>query len=104
MFDYNKLYIGYETLKSNLFCWRYMRFILNFILFGVLFYIIFLAFPDAFFTMVGWANKIYEFLKGMYLQFSEKVHESPSGGSPHGVPQNALLLIPLWIKMTFTSR
>lgn len=52
-----------------------MRFILNFIFFGVLFYAIYLAFPDVFFTMVGWANKIYEFLKEIFIQLSDKIQD-----------------------------
>lgn len=50
-----------------------MRFILNFIFFGVLFYAIYLAFPDAFFTMVGWANDIYEFLRDIFLQLKANI-------------------------------
>jgi len=60
-----------------------MRFIFNFVFFGVLFYAIYAAFPDAFFTMVGWADKIYLFLKDLFLQLSDKIHQAmghPSGG------------------------
>ena len=39
-----------------------MRFIFNFIFFGVLFYAIYLFMPEAFATLVSWASKIYEFL------------------------------------------
>lgn len=51
-----------------------MRFILNFIFFGILFYMIYLFFPDAFFTMVAWANKAFEFLRDLFLQLAEKFH------------------------------
>lgn len=52
-----------------------MRFILNFIFFGVLFYAIFLMFPDAFHTLVGWANSIYEFLRDILLVLIGKIQE-----------------------------
>jgi len=49
-----------------------MRFIINFIFFGILFYIIYLFFPDAFQTLVGWANQTYEFIKDIVLQITDK--------------------------------
>ncbi len=52
-----------------------MRFILNFIFYGVLFYAISLIFPDAFHTLVGWANAIYEFLRDIILQLIEKIQQ-----------------------------
>jgi len=52
-----------------------MRFIVNFIFFGVLFYAIYLIFPDAFHTMVGWANSIYEFIKDVLLFLLAKIQE-----------------------------
>lgn len=39
-----------------------VRFILNFIFFGVLFYAIYLFFPDAFKTLVVWAKHVYDFI------------------------------------------
>jgi hypothetical protein len=75
-----------------------MRFILNFIFFGVLFYAIYLIFPDAFHTMVGWANSIYEFIRDIFLQLTSKVQEWRGQKGPHNPsPQRALFLIPLWI-------
>lgn len=38
-----------------------LRFMFNFIFFGVLFYIIWIFFPDAFNTLVVWAGKVYDF-------------------------------------------
>lgn len=75
-----------------------MRFILNFILFGVLFYAIYMAFPDAFYTMVGWANKVYVVLKDFFFMLSDKIREmtGPSG-SQTPQPHQALILLPLWI-------
>jgi hypothetical protein len=83
-----------------------MRFILNFIFFGVLFYAIYLAFPDAFFTMVGWANKVYEFLRDVFVQLSDKVEHwrGNKGESAPPPPERALFLLPLWIMAKIRSR
>ncbi|OJU81124.1 MAG: hypothetical protein BGO10_09480 [Chlamydia sp. 32-24] len=40
-----------------------MRFIVNFILFGILFYIIYLYFPEAFATLVSWVSQLFDFLR-----------------------------------------
>lgn len=42
-----------------------MRFILGFIFFGLLFYGIFLYFPDFFATLVSWAAKVFDFVRGI---------------------------------------
>lgn len=73
-----------------------MRFILNFIFFGVLFYAIYLIFPDAFHTLVGWANSIYEFIRDIILQLSSKVQEWRGRNIQNPIPQHAMLLIPFW--------
>lgn len=86
----------FKNLKINL--WSDMRFILNFIFFGVLFYVIYLFFPDAFHTLVGWANGIYEFLRDVLIQLTGKYHEWKGD---HSSPEQALFLIPLWIKAIF---
>lgn len=77
-----------------------LRFILNFILFGVLFYAIYLLFPDAFHKMVGWADSIFEFLKDLFTQLSTKLQE---WGAQKEKPQSehALFLLPLWILTSF---
>jgi hypothetical protein len=74
-----------------------MRFILNFILFGVLFYAIYLAFPDAFFKMVGWAQSIYEFLRDIFLQMSDKFQEWRGRRGESPPPTQAWFLISLWL-------
>jgi len=51
-----------------------MRFILNFFFFGILFYLIYLFFPDAFHTLVSWADRVYEFLKDLFMTLSERFH------------------------------
>ena len=78
-----------------------MRFILNFIFFGVLFYAIYLAFPDVFYTLVGWANKIYEFIRDLYYQLSDRIQEwkMKREGSQSPPPQHAIFLLPLWVMM-----
>jgi hypothetical protein len=74
-----------------------MRFILNFIFYGVLFYLIYLAFPDFFFTMVSWAEKISELLRDLYMQLAAKVHDWrwQRGGTPPP-PEHAQLIF-LWL-------
>ena len=40
-----------------------MRFLLNFFFFGITFYLIWMFFPDAFLTLVNWANHVVEFFR-----------------------------------------
>lgn len=40
-----------------------MRFILNFFFFGFIFYMIWIFFPEAFQTLVSWANSVYQFVR-----------------------------------------
>lgn len=51
-----------------------MRFIINFIFYGLLFYFIHLAFPEAFVTLVSWADKLIELLKEVYFQLAAQIH------------------------------
>lgn len=63
-----------------------MRFIFNFIFFGILFYLIYLAFPDAFFTMVSWADKLTTLIKDLYLQLADKIHAwEQQRSTPHSL-------------------
>ncbi len=39
-----------------------MRFILNFFLFGFIFFLIWYYFPEAFKTLVGWAEQVWTFI------------------------------------------
>lgn len=52
-----------------------MRFIINFFFFGILFYLIYLFFPETFVTLVSWADKTYEFLKDLFLGVSNRFYE-----------------------------
>jgi hypothetical protein len=53
-----------------------MRFIFNFILFGFLFFLISIFFPDMFHTLVGWATSAYEFIKAFIMDLMHKYHGS----------------------------
>lgn len=55
-----------------------MRFILNFFLFGILFYLIYVFFPDAFHTLVSWADTVYNFFRDIILGIKEKVGTQPA--------------------------
>ncbi len=81
-----------------------MRLILNFILYGVLFYAIYLAFPDAFHKMVGWADSIYELLRDLFTQLSNKLQDWSSQKEKQSSPEHALFLLPLWILTTLKSK
>lgn len=69
-----------------------MRFILNFFFFGLLFYLIYLFFPDAFQTLVSWANQAYSYIRDVFLNLSGRVHPS---NAPNQPPHQQALLLPL---------
>jgi hypothetical protein len=50
-----------------------MKFIFNFIFFGILFYIIAVNFPEAFKTLVSWADGIVSFFKEAFHVLWEKL-------------------------------
>lgn len=52
-----------------------MRFIANFILFGILFYLIWRFFPEAFETLVAWAGKVFDFVRDLFTSTVEKINE-----------------------------
>lgn len=60
-----------------------MRFIFNFIFFGILFYLIWMFFPDAFLRLVSWADQIVAFFKdlimGLWSKVPHNATESPTG-------------------------
>lgn len=72
-----------------------LRFILNFFLFGILFYLLYLFLPDAFMTLVSWADQVYEFFRDLVLQFSGKIQEWRRPSSP--VPERASLFL-FWLR------
>lgn len=79
------------TIEVNIYNGDVMRFIFNFVFFGILFYLIFLFFPDAFHTLVGWVNQVYVFLRDLVMQVVEKFHEHSGDVAPK-VPAHALLM------------
>lgn len=56
-----------------------MRFLWNFFFFGILFYLIWMFFPDAFATLVSWANQVVAFFKDLFSGLWDK--------SQHYVPE-----------------
>lgn len=70
-----------------------MRFILNFIFYGILFYLIYLAFPEAFFTMVSWAAKLADLIKDLYLQLADRIQDWRGERSGRPPPQQAFFLL-----------
>jgi hypothetical protein len=52
-----------------------MRFVLNFIFFGLLFYALFLFFPDVFKQLVHWAAVVVDYIQHLF-------HELTRSGGP----------------------
>lgn len=50
-----------------------MRFILNFFIFGFLFYLLWMFFPEVFNTLVSWANGAFEFLKEIFNRIRDSI-------------------------------
>ena len=59
-----------------------MKFIFNFIFFGVLFYLISVYFPEPFHTLVSWADSLVSFVKEMFNLLMEKVGNQPPPPPP----------------------
>jgi len=74
-----------------------LRFILNFISYGLLFYILYVLFPDAFSTMVGWAHNVTDFLFELYKELIDKVNEWRRGMSQHRSYREALVFVLAWM-------
>ncbi len=69
-----------------------MRFIINFFIFGLIFYCIWYFFPGAFATLVSWATAVFDFVKNIFQGISEKTQHTPA-------PQNPALIIPWLLSM-----
>jgi len=54
-----------------------MRFLLNFLFYGILFYLIWMFFPEGFKTLVSWADQIVAFFQGLFHVAAEKVRGTP---------------------------
>jgi hypothetical protein len=50
-----------------------MRFIFNFIFFGLLFYAIYYFFPDAFANLVTWTGEAFNYIKSLIQQLFSKL-------------------------------
>ena len=56
-----------------------IRFILNFILFGLLFYALWLFVPDIFAKLTSWAGALFSYLEQLFNQFSGRLqHTQPA--------------------------
>ncbi len=60
-----------------------MRFIFNFVFFGLLFFLISRFLPETFDTLVGWVNSLYEVLRDAVLWVVDKV-QSVASSSGNG--------------------
>lgn len=74
-----------------------MRFILNFFLFGLLFYLIYLFFPEAFATLLSWANSVYEYLRDLFLNLSGKMRGDRTTNANHALIP-LIILSKIWMK------
>lgn len=73
-----------------------MRFILNFFFFGILFYLIWMFFPDAFMKLVSWADQIVVFFRDLFVGLWEKSqHYMPEVPRKPENPTTSFFLIPL---------
>lgn len=65
-----------------------MKFIFNFIFFGILFFLIATYFPEPFHTLVSWAQTIVDFVKETFSLLMEKIssmsHSTPPPPPPTG--------------------
>lgn len=61
-----------------------MRFIISFIFFGLLFYVIWMYFPETFQTLVSWAGKVYTFLHNIVVALVDKINSmtTPTSHAP----------------------
>lgn len=79
-----------------------LRFIFYFIFFGLLFYLIWMYFPEAFQTLVSWVGKIYTFLHNLGEAIIEKLNswmatpKAPEHPLTPQAPKEWLQLLLLW--------
>ena len=55
-----------------------IRFIINFFLFGFLFFLIYTYFPDAFVAMYNWANEFFMWMKNLFETHVTKTDSPPN--------------------------
>ncbi|MBA2726723.1 MAG: hypothetical protein H0U49_00925 [Parachlamydiaceae bacterium] len=63
-----------------------MRFILNFIFFGILFYLLWDNFPEQFEILKSWAASAVDLIKSLYNQLMEKLHVASNPPPPPPPP------------------
>lgn len=54
-----------------------MRFILEFIIFGLIFYALYLYAPDLFATLVSWAQAIFDYVHNLFSHMKESAPNKP---------------------------
>ncbi len=59
-----------------------MRFIFNFVLFGLIFYALWFFFPDAFAKLVHWAQAVFDFIKDTVASIIDKINQTKSPKPP----------------------
>lgn len=74
-----------------------IRFIINFILFGLLFYAIWLFFPEAFAKLTTWAGDLFTYVRELFNQIGEKLKTEPAQPKTTTVTP-ALLFLYHWIR------
>ncbi|MBA3236977.1 MAG: hypothetical protein H0T62_01325 [Parachlamydiaceae bacterium] len=62
-----------------------MKFIFNFIFFGILFFLIATYFPEPFQTLVSWAQSLVNFIKETFSLLMEKI-STMSNSPPPSLP------------------
>lgn len=72
-----------------------MRFILNFILFGIIFYAIWYFFPDAFMKMVSWAGAVFSYIRDVVESLIQKLSQN----RPHPQTQTAEIISFIFSKL-----
>ncbi len=70
-----------------------MRFIINFFLFGFLFYLISVFFPDAFSTLVSWAAHVYTFFHDLVMGIVERIQDKKTA-EVETIPSSISAMIP----------
>jgi len=70
-----------------------MRFIINFLFFGILFYLIWIYFPDAFKTLVSWADQVVVFFRDLIMGAWHKYKPDTNPAAPPVEPNHAMLWI-----------
>lgn len=85
--------------ESNIEEEQMIRFFVNFILFGLLFYAIWFFFPDTFMVLVGWMGKVFDFIKVVVMKAYERIQGAYSSSGASETPKTLLPFLISKIKM-----